>query len=167
VVVPGCVLPGCVVPGLVCPGVVWPDVDCPDIDPEVCPAVDPAVPAPADPAEPLVPLVCNAAIITGAALVGSFSAVGPGAGEGAALPLAHWSATLVALVTLNSFAAPADALEFMPEFAPEAVPELAAAEAPEPEAFALEPMLPDPSCPVTCTSFPISVRTAFKFPVSL
>jgi hypothetical protein len=44
----------------------------------------------------------------------------------------------------------------MPEF----VPELALAEDPE-------AMLPDPSCPVTCTSFPISVRTAFKSPVNL
>jgi len=69
---------------------------------------------------------------------------------------------LVALVTLNPFIAPADAFEVIPEF-----PELAVAEVPEPEAFALEPMLPDPSCPVTCTSFPIKVRTAFKSPVSL
>jgi hypothetical protein len=79
-----------------------------------------------------------------------------------ALPLAHWSATLVALVTLNSLVAPVDALELIPEF-----PELAVAEAPEVEVLAFEPMLPDASSPVTCTSFPIRVRTAFKFPVSL
>jgi hypothetical protein len=121
------------------------------------PAPVPAVPAPVDPAEP----VWSAAIITGAALV-PVRAVGPGAGEGVALPLAHWSATLVALVTLNSLVAPVDALELIPEF-----PELAVAEAPEVEVLAFEPMLPDASCPVTCTSFPIRVRTAFKFPVSL
>ena len=74
----------------------------------------------------------------------------------------HWSATLVALVTLNSLVAPVDALELIPEF-----PELAVAEAPEAEALALEFILPEPSCPVTCTSFPIRVRTAFRFPVSL
>jgi len=79
-----------------------------------------------------------------------------------ALPLPHWSATLVALVTLNSLVAPVDAVELMPEF-----PELAVAEVPEDDALALEPMLPAPSCPVTCTSFPIKVRTAFKFPVNL
>ena len=70
--------------------------------------------------------------------------------------LPHWSATLVAAVTVNSFAVPAVAVEFMPEF----VPELAVAEDPE-------AMLPDPCCPITCTSFPISVRTAFKSPVNL
>lgn len=63
-------------------------------------------------------------------------------------------------MTLNSLFAPVDALEFMPE-----VPALAVAEAPDVEAF--EPMLPDPSCPVTWTSFPIRVRTAFKLPVNL
>jgi hypothetical protein len=62
---------------------------------------------------------------------------------------------------LNSFVAPADALELIPEF-----PELAVAEVPEDEALAFE-SVPEPSCPVTCTSFPIKVRTAFKFPVSL
>lgn len=72
----------------------------------------------------------------------------------------HWSATLVALVTLNSLVAPVDALELIPEF-----PVVAVAEAPEVDAF--EPMLPEASVPVTCTSFPIRVRTAFKFPVSL
>jgi hypothetical protein len=74
----------------------------------------------------------------------------------------HWSATLVALVTLNSFVAPVDAVELIPEF-----PELAVAEVPAVDALALEPMLPEPSCPVTCTSFPIRVRTAFKLPVNL
>lgn len=68
---------------------------------------------------------------------------------------------MVALDTLNSLVAP-DALEFVPAF-----PELAVADAPEVDALAFEPMLPDPSCPVTCISFPIRVRTAFKFPVSL
>jgi hypothetical protein len=69
---------------------------------------------------------------------------------------------LAALVTLNSLVAPVEAPELIPE-----LPELAVDEAPEVEALAFEPMLPDPSCPVTCTSFPIRVRTAFKFPVSL
>lgn len=63
---------------------------------------------------------------------------------------------------MNSFVAPVDALELIPEF-----PELAVAEVPEAEALALESILPEPSCPVTCTSFPIRVRTAFRFPVSL
>jgi hypothetical protein len=53
-----------------------------------------------------------------------------------------------------------DGLEVIPEF-----PELAVADAPELGAF--EPMLPEPSWPATWTSFPIRVRTAFKFPVSL
>jgi hypothetical protein len=69
---------------------------------------------------------------------------------------------LVALVTLNSLVALVVAPELIPEF-----PELAVLEAPEVDALAFEPMLPEPSCPVTCTSFPIRVRTAFKFPVSL
>jgi hypothetical protein len=69
---------------------------------------------------------------------------------------------LVALVTLNSLVAPVEAPELIPE-----LPELAVDEAPEVEALAFESILPDPSCPVTCTSFPIRVRTAFKFPVSL
>lgn len=55
-----------------------------------------------------------------------------------------------------------EALELMPEF-----PELAVAEEPDVEAFAFEPMLPEPPWPVTCTSLPIRVRTAFRFPVSL
>jgi hypothetical protein len=113
--------------------------------PEVEPAPAPAVPAPADPAEP----ACSAAIRTGEAVrlraLGLADGVDP-----------HWSATLVALVTLNSL------VELIPE-----LPELAVDEAPEFEALAFESMLPDPSCPVTCTSFPIRVRTAFKFPVSL
>jgi hypothetical protein len=90
------------------------------------------------------------------------------------LPLAHWSATLVALVTVNSLVAPFEPVVSLdavapfeaPELMPE-LPELAVAEPPEVDALALEPMLPDPSCPVTCTSFPISVRTALRFPVSL
>jgi hypothetical protein len=61
---------------------------------------------------------------------------------------------------VNAFVVPAAEFEFVPEF----VPELAVEEVPEAEAF--EPMLP-PSCPVTCTSLPISVRTAFKSPVNL
>ena len=140
---------------MVCPGVDWPEVDCPDIDPEVRPEAEaapaPAVPAPADPAEP----VCSAAIRTGDAPW--FRALGLADGVDP-----HWSATLVALVTLNSLVVPVEALELIPEF-----PELAVVEVPEAEALALEPMLPEPSWPVTCTSFPIKVRTAFKFPVSL
>jgi hypothetical protein len=69
---------------------------------------------------------------------------------------------LVALVTLNSLVAPLDAVELIPE-----LPELAVAEVPAVDALVLEPMLPEPSCPVTCTSFPIRVRTAFKLPVNL
>jgi hypothetical protein len=62
--------------------------------------------------------------------------------------------------------APADAPEFIPEFIPELeVPELAVAD--EVDALAFEPMLLAPSCPVTCTSFPMRVRTAFRSPVSL
>lgn len=110
------------------------------------------LPEPVDPAEP----VCSAAIRMGD--VSWLRALGFAAG--AELP--HWSATLVALVTLNSFAAPLVALELIPEF-----PELAVAEVPEVDALALEPMVPEPSCPVTCTSFPIRVRTAFKLPVNL
>ena len=80
----------------------------------------------------------------------------------------------MALVTVNSLLAPLAALEFVPplaalEFIPE-FSELAPAEAPDVEpvaAFAFEPVLPDPSWPVTCTSFPIRVRTAFKLPVNL
>lgn len=83
-----------------------------------------------------------------------------GFAAGAELP--HWSATLVALVTLNSLVVPVEALELIPE-----LPELAVAEVAEVEALAFEPMLPDPSCPATCTSFPIRVRTAFKLPVNL
>jgi hypothetical protein len=83
-----------------------------------------------------------------------FREVGDAEDEDDVLP--HWSATLVAAVTVNGFAFPAVALEFMLEF----VPEVAVAEDPE-------AMLPDPSCPVTCTSFPINVRTAFKSPVNL
>lgn len=135
---------------MLCPGFDWPEVDWPDIDPAVCPEVEPA-PAPADPAEP----VCSAAIRTGDAPW--FRALGLADGVDP-----HWSATLVALVTLNSLVVPVEALELIPEF-----PELAVAEVPEAEALALEPMLPEPSWPVSCTSFPINVRTAFKFPVSL
>jgi hypothetical protein len=145
---------------VVCPGVDCPEVDCPDIEPEVCPEVEPA-PVPAVPELPVDPAVCNSAIVTGVAVGWRFLLVGPGAGEGVALPVAHWSATLVALVTLNSLVAPVEALEFIPEF-----PELAVAEVPEADALAFEPM-PEPSCPVTCTSFPIRVRTAFKLPVNL
>jgi hypothetical protein len=81
-----------------------------------------------------------------------------GAAAGDELP--QWSATLVALAMVNSFIVLAE-LEFVPEF----IPELALEEAPEAAGF--EPMLLPPSCPVTCTSFPISVRTAFKSPVNL
>jgi hypothetical protein len=135
--------------------VVWPEVDCPEADPVVCPEVELApalaVPAPADPAEP----ACNAAIRTGDAswlrALGFAVGVDP-----------HWSATFVALVTLNSLVAPVDAPELIPEF-----PEPAVVDAAEVEALVFEPVLPDPSWPVTCISFPIRVRTAFKFPVSL
>ena len=104
--------------------------------------------------------------------------------DGVAPPPLHWSATLVALVTLNSF---------MPD---DGAPELAVAVPPEAEALAfgpdaeavvlwsgllgfceaafeevmpeLEPVLPDAcSCPVICTSLPIMVRTAFRSPVNL
>jgi hypothetical protein len=59
-------------------------------------------------------------------------AVGPGFGfEGAA---AHWSATLLALVTLNCFAVPVAAvapeLEFIPALAPDEVDPVAEALAP-------------------------------------
>ena len=88
--------------------------------------------------------------------------------------LVHWSATLVALVTLNS-RAPAVA-EAPPAFAVAELPEAEAfasgvvAEAVVPGAFEPMPVLavaPPSSCPVTCTSFPIRVRTAPKSPVNL
>jgi len=82
--------------------------------------------------------------------------VGAVAGDG----LPQWSATLVALATVNSFIELTE-LVFVPGF----IPELALEEVPEAAAF--DPMLLPPSCPVTCTSFPMSVRTAFKSPVSL
>ena len=90
----------------------------------------------------------------------------------------HWSATLVALVTLNSFIPE----EEFPELAVAVPPEAdAVAFGPDAEAVALwsgfeedevipelEPaLLADCSCPVTCTSLPIMVRTAFKSPVNL
>jgi hypothetical protein len=85
-------------------------------------------------------------------------AVGPGL-EGAA---AHWSATLVALVTLNCFIAPAAAvapeLEFIPAPAPAEVDPVAEALAPlwSGEADASELGLA--ALPLTWTSFPIRVR---------
>ena len=117
-------------------------------------------------------------------------AVGPGVGvvdDG----VLHWSATLVALVTLNVFIAPAVAeLEFMPEFVPaEALPGAEAlafaplfpavapvpAAAVVPAAFVFVPAPPaveaalddPPSCPVSWTSLPTNVRTASRFPVIL
>lgn len=145
----------------------------PDIEPEVCPEFDPAE-APAVPAAD--PAVCSAAIMTGCDL--ERAAVGPvlaGEEDGVALPLVHWSATLVALVTLN----------VLPELA--ADPEFAVAVPPAALALALEPLAEDvalwsgvaafaelipefapaPCCPVICTSLPINVRTAFRSPVSL
>jgi len=89
--------------------------------------------------------------------------------------LVHWSATLVALVTLNSRVAPAVA-EAPPAFAVAELPEAEAfvsglvAEAVAPGEFKPMPVLavaPPCSCPVTCTSFPIRVRTAPKSPVNL
>ena len=109
-------------------------------------------------------------------------AVGPGVVEEGVL---HWSATLVAAVTLNWRVAPAlPELEFIPELAPaELLPgaELAAPASPvAPEALPVfaeapalvpaaadEPLAPDPSCPVTCTSFPTRVRTLSRLPVNL
>jgi hypothetical protein len=96
----------------------------------------------------------------------------------------HWSATLVAAVTLNWRVVPAvPELEFIPELAPaELLPgaELAApaspvapealpvlAEAPAVVPAAADEPLADPSCPVTCTSFPTRVRTLSRLPVSL
>jgi hypothetical protein len=117
----------------------------------VCPALGPA------PAEPADPAVWSAAIITGTALAAECPAVGAAAGD----ELPQWSATLVALATVKAFIVPAAELEFVPGL----VPELAVEEVPDVEVF--EPMLLPPSCPVTCTSFPISVRTAFKSPVNL
>src|SRR5579884_3747275 len=80
------------------------------MDPDVCPVFDPAG-APAVPAPPADPAVCNAAITTWPLPSCGRCAVGPG--DGFALPLVHWSATLVALVTLNSLRA----LELVPAFA--------------------------------------------------
>jgi hypothetical protein len=98
-------VPGCAVPGVgVDPGVV--------VDPGavlvpgvvVWPAVDPAG----------APAVCNDASITSPPRRRD---VGPGLLDGAAV-LLHWSATLVALLTLNCFVAPAfTELELIPELA--------------------------------------------------
>jgi hypothetical protein len=96
------------------------------------PAADPVwpvgAPGPA-PAVPAPPAVCHAAD----AYITRFfrsRAVGPGL-EGAA---AHWSATLVALVTLNCFVAPlaevAPELEFIPALPPADVDPVAEALAP-------------------------------------
>jgi hypothetical protein len=160
------------------PALAAPELPCPVIDPEVCPEADPAgavaVPALAAPA------VCNQATIT--PFCATRDEVGPGVfapGLEDDPPL-HCSATLVALVTLNCFA---PAAEFIPDLALADPPEAAAFEFwPEAEDVALwsgvealEARIPelDPmvlaacSCPVTCTSFPIKVRTAFKSPVSL
>ena len=117
----------------------------------VWPALEPA------PAEPADPAVWSAAIITGTARASGCPAVGAAAGD----EPPQWSATLVALATVNAFIVPEAELELVPEF----IPELAVAEVPEVAAF--EPTLLAPSCPVTCTSFPINVRTAFKSPVNL
>ena len=89
---------------------------CPGVDPEVCPEFEPGD-APAVPAPPPVPPVWSDASTI--PLFGK-CAVGPGAGVGV---LVHWSAILVALVTLNCFAVPAVAeLEFIPEFAADGLP---------------------------------------------
>lgn len=164
----GAAVPGCDVP-------VWPVVPWPDIEPEVWPEFDPAE-VPAVPAPPVDPAVCSAAIITGCD--SERAAVGPvldGEEDGVELLLVHWSATLVALVTLN----------VLPESA--ADPEFAVAVPPAAVALELEPLAEDvalwsgvlafaelipelapaPCCPVTCTSLPISVRTAFRSPVNL
>jgi len=124
----------------------------------------PAVPAPAVP-------VCSDAITM--PLLRQW-AVGPGDEAGALL---HWSATFVALVTLNSFVAPALAeLEFIPEFdpaapvpgaealafAPPVVPVLAVAVA--------DPVLAVPlsaGSPVSWTSLLTMVRIASRLPVNL
>lgn len=85
-------------------------------------------PGPA-PAVPAAPAVCHAADAYITPLLRS-RAVGPGF-EGAAV---QWSATFVALVTLNCFADPADAVAPEPEFIPALVP------AEEPVADALAPL---------------------------
>jgi hypothetical protein len=86
-------------------------VDCPDI-----PVVWPAEPA-VDPVEP-VPAVCNDASITSPP---RSRAVGPGLVDEGLLDLdglLHWSATLVALLTLNCLVAPSVAeLELIPVLA--------------------------------------------------
>jgi hypothetical protein len=70
--------------------------------------------------------------------------------------LLHWSATLVALVTLNCLVAPVVAeLEFIPEFAPAELlfgADVLALAVPDALALApavLEAVLAAPSCPVT------------------
>lgn len=140
----------------------------------LAPGPAPAVPAdPADPAPAPAPPVCHAA---DAYITPEFRAwaVGPGL-AGAEL---HWSATLLALVTLNCFAAPAAAvdpeLEFIPELAPlaevepleEAPAPLWSGEAVVPDAASV--LFPAPvAFPVNCTSLPTSVRMLSRFPVSL
>jgi hypothetical protein len=82
---------------------------------------------------------------------------------------------LVALVTLNSWFAEGVAdPEFIPELLPaDSVPgaeALAVALAELPVlglAFGPVAVALSPGCPVTCTSFPIMVRTASRLPVNL
>lgn len=183
VAVPGCgaavpgvgaAVPGCVVPEVE-PGVVWPCVPvCPDIEPDVCPLAVPAA-VPELPVAPAPDPVCHAAeaYITPP---WRSCALGPGVEEGDCVGDAlHWSATLLALVTLNSRVAEAVPLfapapEFIPELLPaEAVPVdvEALAEAPPGSVVLAPALVAVPSCPVTWTSFPISVRTASRFPLSL
>lgn len=120
---------------MVCPGVVvWPVVD-PGVCPVAAPGVAPAVPTPA------VPPACNEASTIPLDL---HLAVGPGVfDEG----LVHWSAILVAPVTLNSLLAPAVVelefveLEFIPEFAPAGVDALALVFPAAPAPAELDPLL--------------------------
>jgi hypothetical protein len=97
-------------------------------------------------------------------------AVGPGV-EGEEL-VVHWSAIFVALLIVNCSAALAVAELGLPPVLAEADPGVAEAVGPACEdALELIPLveaeLPTAVCPVTWTSFPTSVRTLSRLPVSL
>ena len=151
---------GVVVPGVAVPGV---GAAVPGVGAAV-PGVGFAVPGCAvpgvgvDPGVVAVPGGCPA-VWSAATIIPSWPrrAVGPWL-DGEAL---HWSATLVAPVTMNCFAVPplAEAVELVWPPALELEFSLPVLE--------LVPAAAAPSFPVTWTSLPTIVRTLSKFPVSL
>ena len=147
---------------------VWPEV-CPEVDPLLDPAVEEGAPA-AVPAPALVP-VCSEAIITPFWCKRDVGPGGVGFGAGAVLgdALLHWSASLVALVTLNCFV-----LEVLAELAPALavaeplVPGAVLAEAwpPGPVAVALLPeLIPAPALLAVLAEF-VPLAAAPSVPVT-